>query len=326
MFQSGHTTYAQDTASPHGYGEDNWRYAAADYARRPTKPVVDGEPSYEAIPHGLHDTTQPYWTADDVRRYAWWSVLAGSMGHTYGHNAVMQFYRPGDQASFGPKKRWQEAIQDPGAGQMRYVKQLMLSRSYFSRVPDDSLISGAKRHALRVRSRGARRRLRLCLQLTTAGRSKSDWACLPARGFGRRGTARATGRRRRSASSPTRAGAALCLQARRGRATIGCWCWTPCLLLDPQPGVAVINQQHAVAKTGEAQQAVDGEAVIAAGLGEVHGHPPRRVPVPPGPRRGCSRRRYGGRRPRPSRPAIDNRAPGGFRSASSAASCREMTV
>jgi hypothetical protein len=27
-----------------------------------------------------------------VRRYAYWSVFAGSCGHTYGHNAIMQFY------------------------------------------------------------------------------------------------------------------------------------------------------------------------------------------------------------------------------------------
>ena len=143
MFQSGHQRYDQDTSSPNRYGEDNWRYVRDDYARTPAKPVVDAEPSYEGMPQGLHDTSQPYWTDADSRRYAYWSVFAGAFGHTYGDNAVMQFYRPGiDQGSYGPKKPWSEAIHDPGSGEMRFLKLLMLSRPYFERVPDQSLIAG----------------------------------------------------------------------------------------------------------------------------------------------------------------------------------------
>jgi hypothetical protein len=158
MFQSGHRRYDQDTDSPHHFGEDNWRYAADDYARDPAKPVVDGEPSYEGIPQGLHDTSQPYWTAADCRRYAYWSVFAGAFGHTYGDNAVMQFYRPGiDRGAYGPKESWSDALQDAGAAEMRYLKLLMLSRPYFERVPDQSLIAGdsGSRHEYVIATRGA---------------------------------------------------------------------------------------------------------------------------------------------------------------------------
>lgn len=138
MFQSGHRTYAQDNeAKDLRYGEDNWRYVEADYARTPVKPVLDGEPSYENIWHGLHDKTLPVWTADDVRRYAYWSVFAGACGFTYGNNAVMQMRHAND-----PKlPSWEEAIDDPGAGQMMHLKNLMLSKPYFERVPDQSLIA-----------------------------------------------------------------------------------------------------------------------------------------------------------------------------------------
>ena len=140
MFQSGHKDYSQDTTEPR-MGEDNWKFANIDYAMSPTKPTMDGEPSYEGIPHGLHDSTAAYWTADDVRRYAYWSVLAGSCGFTYGNNAVMQFYSLNDKgASFFPKMKWQEAINAPGAFQMQYLKKLILSKSYFDRIPDQSLI------------------------------------------------------------------------------------------------------------------------------------------------------------------------------------------
>ena len=142
MFQSGHRRYDQDDTE-WCFGEDNWRFVAQDLSLKPLKPTIDGEPSYEGIPQGLHDTLQPYWTDNDVRRYAYWSVFAGALGYTYGHSAVMQFYRPEDKdAAYGAKSYWTEAIDDPGAGQMQYVKELMLSRPFFERVPDQSLIAG----------------------------------------------------------------------------------------------------------------------------------------------------------------------------------------
>jgi hypothetical protein len=155
--QSGHKSYEQDTSrdDPH-YGEDNWRYIEADYKRTPTRPVLDAEPSYEQIPHGLHDTSQPRWTADDVRRYGYWSVFAGACGFTYGNNSVMQMLRPTDKGSaYGARTPWFKAINDPGAGQMIHLKKLMLSHDYFSRVPDQSLIADqGKRYDYIVATRG----------------------------------------------------------------------------------------------------------------------------------------------------------------------------
>jgi hypothetical protein len=145
-FQSGHRNYAQDTSKKDfQYGEDNWKYVNVDYNKRPIKPTLDAEPSYEDIPHGLHDTTLARWTAADVRRYAYWSVFAGGCGYTYGNNSVMQMHKPGEKnASYGAKAAWFDAINDPGAAQMQYIKKLVLSRPYFNRVPDQSLIVAAK--------------------------------------------------------------------------------------------------------------------------------------------------------------------------------------
>jgi len=144
MFQSGHRSYDLDTSKgEHRFGPDNYKFVNIDYNLTPTKPTLDGEPSYELIPHGLHDTTKPYWQADDVRRYAYWSVFAGAAGHTYGHNSIMQFHRPTDKGSaYGSKKYWYNALNDEGAREMIYVKRLMLSKSYFDRVPDQSLVVG----------------------------------------------------------------------------------------------------------------------------------------------------------------------------------------
>lgn len=146
MFQSGHRRYDQDTTLL-AYGEDNWRYANVDYSLVPAKPTLDGEPSYEGIPQGLHDTLQPFWTASDVRRYAYWSVFAGCCGFTYGHSSVMQFYRQSDIPAYGAKEHWDVAINAAGSSQMKYLKQLIMSKPYFERVPANDLLSspqGAK--------------------------------------------------------------------------------------------------------------------------------------------------------------------------------------
>ena len=117
MFQSGHRRYGQrggdgDYTIRDNTEEDNWRYVAMSFGdkqeqiagrevRGPQKPVIDGEPSYEDIPQGLHDFSAPRWQDYDVRRYAYWAVFAGCFGHTYGHNSIMQFIRPGVLGSFG---------------------------------------------------------------------------------------------------------------------------------------------------------------------------------------------------------------------------------
>jgi len=139
MFQSGHRRYDQETTG-RMYAQDNYKFVNVDFNLKPTKPTLDGEPSYEGIPQGLHDTLQPLWNDNDVRRYAYWSVFAGGAGFTYGHNAVMQMFKHGDKPAYGNKKAWTDAINDPGAKQVCHLKDLILSFDYFSRIPDQSLV------------------------------------------------------------------------------------------------------------------------------------------------------------------------------------------
>lgn len=134
MFQSGHRRYDQNSlkswddaaALEPWFGEDNWRYVHQDRSKDPLKPVIDGEPSYEQIPQGLHNPAEPYWRAHHIRRYAYWSLLSGAFGHTYGHNAIFQFYGTGYTPEFGVNQTWLEAIHASGGSQMQYVKDLML--------------------------------------------------------------------------------------------------------------------------------------------------------------------------------------------------------
>lgn len=135
LFQSGHRRYDQkslgawdDNGNAKEYfGEDNWRYVQRDLEAEVKKPTLDGEPSYEQILQGLHDQTQPYWQAWDTRRYAYWSVLAGACGHTFGDNSIMQFFikERDKEGAFGVWQDWTEAIHNCGGAQMGHLRALM---------------------------------------------------------------------------------------------------------------------------------------------------------------------------------------------------------
>lgn len=163
MFQSGHRRYNQRMGNAYypikeGTEEDSWMYVDSTRKYLPLRPVLDGEPSYEDIPQGLHDGNEPRWSARDVRRYAYWSVFAGSCGHTYGHNAIMQFVKPGYNGAYfadGIEKPWYKALDDEGYNQMRYLKELMLSLPYFDRVADQEVIRGnGERYDRLIATRG----------------------------------------------------------------------------------------------------------------------------------------------------------------------------
>lgn len=161
MFQSGHRRYGQrngdgDYTIKDNTEEDNWTYVDMSFERSPIRPVIDGEPSYEDIPQGLHDFDAPRWQDYDVRRYAYWAVFAGCFGHTYGHNSIMQFMRPGLLGSFGAEKPWWEAMKDPGYGQMKYLKYLMLNFPFTDRIADQSIIAGknGERYDRMIATRG----------------------------------------------------------------------------------------------------------------------------------------------------------------------------
>lgn len=149
MFQSGHRRYDQAQlgvwddalAKETFWGEDNWRYVERDHSHEEMKPTLDGEPSYEGIPQGLHNTRNPFWEEWDVRRYAYWSVFAGAAGHTYGNNAIMQFYsdltKPG---AYGVREVWQDAMHHAGSLQLRHLKNLMESVDFMNGRPNDKLL------------------------------------------------------------------------------------------------------------------------------------------------------------------------------------------
>jgi hypothetical protein len=110
------------------------------YHLRPTKPVIDGESLYEDHPVCFNAKDLGTSSAYDVRKYAYLDVFAGAFGNTYGCHDVWQFYSAKHPRVNGPHIYWKQALDLPGANQMKYVRRLIESHPMLQRIPDQSLI------------------------------------------------------------------------------------------------------------------------------------------------------------------------------------------
>ena len=133
--------------SGHGAGHDVqvWRWIARDYAMTPPKPTLDLEPNYEDHPVSPWPTWNPgmgYFRDYDVRKQTYRSVFAGACGVTYGHHAVWGFINARNQPITFSDMDWIAGVQRPGGQQMQFLRNLIESRPFFRRVPDQSMIAG----------------------------------------------------------------------------------------------------------------------------------------------------------------------------------------
>ena len=118
----------------------NYFKTQEDYGRTSVKPVIDGEPIYEDVTISFDQRRLGHSIAADVRRPLYWDLFTGACGHTYGHHSVWQMWAPGHVPINDPLMPWFEALDQPGAGQMQHGKNLLLSRPFLTRIPDDSVI------------------------------------------------------------------------------------------------------------------------------------------------------------------------------------------
>lgn len=135
LFQSGHAP----SIVP------NYKQTRADYALTPTRPTLDGEPMYEDHPIDWKPERGRF-TAFDVRRAAYGSMLSGAAGHTYGHHSIWQMWEPPRKPISAAHTPWREALGWPGAIQMGHLRALFTARDWWGLVPaQQRLVSGPKR-------------------------------------------------------------------------------------------------------------------------------------------------------------------------------------
>ena len=110
------------------------------------KPTLNSEPAYElsAVNYDWKNAASGYFDDFDVRQVAYWSVFSGTCGHTYGCDSVWQMYKKENsnpQLTNLVQKQWFEELDEKGAFQMVYLKNLILSRDPLSRIPNNGLLA-----------------------------------------------------------------------------------------------------------------------------------------------------------------------------------------
>ena len=143
-----------------GRDHDTGLFIERDLALAPLRPTLDGEPRYETMPVGFYFRDRDRldrFDDDDVRQAAWWAVMAGACGHTYGDNNVWQMWQPGREPRIYATTPWHEALDHPGATQMGLLRRFMERHAFHTLEPDQRIVlngpttAGAKIRALRAR-------------------------------------------------------------------------------------------------------------------------------------------------------------------------------
>lgn len=139
MFQSGHNRDAQDMA-----------YILPESMREkyPKKPMINAEPCYEQM--GYSRQIYGRFTAEDVRKAAWTSILAGACaGVTYGAHGIWNWEKVNKKANpilgegFDAAFPWQDAIQFPGAWDYGWIRQALQEMKLQELVPANELLGNS---------------------------------------------------------------------------------------------------------------------------------------------------------------------------------------
>ncbi len=112
-----------------------------DYDLEPVKPVLDGEPLYEDHPNCFRPEELGHSVPEDIRRIMYGNVFAGAFGQSYGCHDVWQMWQEGRDPINKPLRPWKVALDLPMARQVKHLKNLMLSRPFLTRIPDQKLIA-----------------------------------------------------------------------------------------------------------------------------------------------------------------------------------------
>ncbi len=130
MYQSGHSHIAQE-----------YQYVIESRKLTPARPVVNGEARYENIPDRFWGEKAYGWLDQaDVRVSAYWSIISGAAGYTYGCNDIWQMYDPNHEPLVQARTGWQQALHLPGSSQMGYLRKIFEALPWYELHFDQSLI------------------------------------------------------------------------------------------------------------------------------------------------------------------------------------------
>ncbi len=114
MYQSGHSRTARE-----------YQYVIESKKSETKRPIINGEARYENIMDRFWENKYYGWLDDaDVRVSAYWSVISGAAGYTYGCNDIWQMYKSNRAPILNARTDWTAAMELPGSSQMKYMKEI----------------------------------------------------------------------------------------------------------------------------------------------------------------------------------------------------------
>ncbi|MBB1286439.1 glycoside hydrolase family 140 protein [Flavisolibacter sp. BT320] len=124
----------------HDNTSKNYRYNQIHRELKPVKPHVDGEPRYEDHPSRFNPSEHGWMDDFDARQTAYWSLLSGAFGHTYGNHNIWQFYTENKTPVSWARTHWKTALSHAGSYQVGLARKVLEKRAWQNLFPDQSLI------------------------------------------------------------------------------------------------------------------------------------------------------------------------------------------
>jgi len=112
--------------SAYSYEKTLFRPVQAEYKRRPVRPFVLIESTYE----GEHNSTP-----DQIRRQAYWAMLGGACGQFFGNNPMWHFDGPG---LYPVETTWKEALDGTGSRDMARLRDLFVVLPWHRLEPENN--------------------------------------------------------------------------------------------------------------------------------------------------------------------------------------------
>ncbi|MCK0148179.1 glycoside hydrolase family 140 protein [Arenibacter sp. F26102] len=130
MYQSGHNRTARE-----------YQYVVESKKSKTKRPIINGEARYENIMDRFWENKHYGWLDDaDVRISAYWSIIAGAAGYTYGCNDIWQMYKSDRTPILNARTGWTTALELPGSSQMKYMKEIFEVIPWQKMIFDQTLI------------------------------------------------------------------------------------------------------------------------------------------------------------------------------------------
>jgi hypothetical protein len=129
MFQTGHDRRVKD-----------YEFVRDSRAVAPIRPVINGEPRYENHPNRFNPESYGWMDDSDVRTAAYWTMLSGAAGYTYGCHDIWQMFTMNREAINGARTNWDESIHLPGSKHVVFMKALLTSFPWQEMINDQSII------------------------------------------------------------------------------------------------------------------------------------------------------------------------------------------